>query len=293
MCLFSAHQLFSRYTHKKESTLSKLFIFIDESGTMPLNKEKDIFVAAGFSTFNDYPIFKEKKGKKTWLIGQLIKHSAIPFISYIEPDDEYLIKVKQRFDQIEEMAKVTLGTTGNNKKYFPTDGLKRRNMIYINTINNCIGQIILNSTIKDRIDEITIYLDQKTLKKTSLNLFNNQIKRELKIMNSSIDKIHDIPESLKDFIKSRLNWNENEVRIFWSNQPESFSAEYGLELAHYLCHLFFKEYKKKESPNSLYNMLIKAGYTNFLSKTNSLLTKELNGKTIQDWEKNTGLKFRK
>lgn len=272
--------------------MGKLLIFIDESGTMPLNKENDIFVAAGFGTFDNYPIFKEKKGYKSWLIAQLTKHSAIPFVSYIEPDEDNIYKTQQKFDDIERMAKATLQSTGNNKKYFYADGLERRNIIWIHTINNCIGQIILNSTINDSVDEITIYLDQKTLKTTSLNLFINQIKRELIIMHGSLYKIQGIPETLINLIRSRLNWKEDEVKIIWSNEPEALPATYGLELAHYLAYYFCKDYKKKESSNSLQNCLLNAGYVNFSNQTNSLLTKGFSDKIILDWEQNTGLKFR-
>lgn len=272
--------------------MAKLLIFIDESGTMPFNLEKNIFAAAGVGTFNNYPIFDGKKGYKTWLVGQLNKHKAIPYISFIEPNEEYINTIKQRFNDIEQMAQTTLETTGNNKKYFSAYGLDQRNMIWMHTINNCIGQIILNSTIAENIDEITIYLDQKTLKTTSLNLFTNQIIRKLLIINGSLDKIHNIPKSFINFVRSRLNWQADKVRIVWSNEPEALPATFGLELAHYLGYHFCKDYKKKETPKSLHNLLINAGYLNFYNKTNSLLTKEIDEKPIQDWEKNTGFRFR-
>ncbi|MBN1996395.1 hypothetical protein JW935_02500 [candidate division KSB1 bacterium] len=66
--------------------MGNLLIFIDESGTMPLYKEKCIFAVAGIGVFDNYPIFTGQKGKKLWLIGQIVKHSAIPFIPYIDPE---------------------------------------------------------------------------------------------------------------------------------------------------------------------------------------------------------------
>jgi flagellar assembly factor FliW len=82
--------------------MGKLLIFIDESGTMPLNKEKDIFVAAGIGVFENYPIFTGQKGKKPWLIGQIVKHSAIPFISYIDPDAEYYTKIQKNLIKLKK-----------------------------------------------------------------------------------------------------------------------------------------------------------------------------------------------
>jgi len=273
-----------------EYQLGRLLIFIDECGTMPLNNEKDIFVAAGIGVFNNYPIFTGQKGKKPWLIGQIVKHSAIPFISYIEPDSEYYTKIHEKLENVEKMATATLEITGNNKKYFSIYGMEKRNILWILTVNNCIGRIILNATIKDSIDELVIYLDQKTLQTTSLKLFKNQIERELDIMNGSLKKIENVSQNILAFINSKLKWNKNEIKIIWSNEPEALPATYGLEISHYLGYYFRTDYNKAYSEENLQNRLRKVGYIYHSSKMNSALLGDFSARSIQDWEKNTGLK---
>lgn len=271
--------------------MANLLIFIDESGTMPLNNEKTIFAAAGIGVFDDYPIFTGKKGYKPWLVGQILKHSAIPFISYIDPDDEYFMKINKKLNDIEKMATATLKITGNNKNYFSLYGIKKRNMLWILTVLNCIGRIILNATAKDSIDKLSIYLDQKTLHPTSLSLFKNQIKRELDIICGSLKKIENVPINILALINSRLNWDKDEIRVIWSNETEALPAIYGLKIAHYLSSYFRKDYNKGYIEESIQNRLKKAGYTYHSCKMNALLTKNFNSTSIQDWEKNTGLTF--
>ena len=274
-----------------ECQLGRLLIFIDESGTMPLDNEKDIFAAAGIGVFDSYPIFTGQKGKKPWVIGQILKHSAIPFISYIVPDAKYFAKIHDKLDAIEKKAAATLKITGNNQKYFSTYGLERRNFLWIQTVNNCIGQIVLKATVKDSIDELVIYLDEKTLQPTSLNLFKNQIKEKLDIMKGSLKKIENVPKKILAFIDSKLKWDKNKIRIVWSNQSEALPAIHGLEIAHYLSYHFRKDYNKANSKENLQNRLKKAGYIYHSGEMNSVLLGDFNTKSIQDWEKNTGLKL--
>lgn len=49
------------------------------------------------------------------------------------------------------MGAATLKITGNNKKYFSAYGLEK-NMLWIQTVNNYISQIILIATKIDTID---------------------------------------------------------------------------------------------------------------------------------------------
>ena len=270
--------------------MGRLLIFIDESGTMPLEKENNIFVAAGIGTFGNYPNFEEKKGYKSWLVSEIKKHTAIPFVSFINPTEEYKKKIKSQFDKIELMAQVTLHTTGRNKKYISPEGLERRNIIWIHTVNNCIGNVILNATVLQSIDELYIYIDQKTLKPTSLNLLLNQIERKIINMHNSLEKMMLENPNFISFIKSRLNWNKNTIKVQWSNEPESSKAVKGLELAHYLSYHFNKDFKKNNKNNSIQNYLTKAGYGYISCETTDLLLREINEDSIKDWEKNTRLK---
>jgi hypothetical protein len=189
------------------------------------------------------------------------------------------------------MATATFKITGNNKKYFSAHGLEIPNILWIQTVINCIGQIILNASIKNSIEALVIYLDQKSLKTTSLNLFKNQISKEMSIMKDSLKKVKNVSHGLLAFIDSKLNWDKNEIRIIWSNEPEALPATYGLDIAHYLSHYFRNDFKKTNSKGNMQNRLKDAGYIYHSSKMNSSLIRDFTMNSIQDWEKNTGLKF--
>ena len=66
---------------------------------MPPNKETKVFLAAGFGVFDDYPIFNKKEGYKSWLINQLKKYSANPYISYLNPDKEFNRNLQLKLDE--------------------------------------------------------------------------------------------------------------------------------------------------------------------------------------------------
>ena len=105
------------------------------------------------------------------MINQPKKYSAIPYISYLNPDKEFNRTLQVKLDEIEKQGKISLLRTGNNKKYFSADGLERKNLIWVHTVDNCILQIILRAAMSKSMDELIIYIDQKTLKETSSNLF--------------------------------------------------------------------------------------------------------------------------
>lgn len=271
--------------------MSKLLVFIDETGTMPLGNETEVFLAAGLGVFDDFPMYEQRKGYKTWLVNQLKKHNAIPFISYLNPDDKFIKVLQNRLDQIDKLGKLSLTSTGNNKKYFSEHGLEKRNLIWVHTVDNCILQIILRAAIYKTINELMIYIDQKSLKQTSLTFFEYLVKHIRDGMTFTLTRGSGDGQTIDRQILLNLKWNTNDIRLIWSNEIESVPASCGLELAHYLGYHFSKDFNKQSMQGSLMNLLSLAGFNSFSGEINSLWLKEINEETIVNWEKNTGLKY--
>ena len=271
--------------------MSKLLIFIDETGTMPLGNETEVFLAAGVGVFDDYPLYEKREGYKDWLVNQLKKHNAIPYISYLNPDEKFKKILQNRLEEINKLGKLSLTKTGNNKKYFSEHGLEKRNLIWLHTVDNCILQIILRAAIFKPINELIIYVDQKSLKNTSLNFFEYLIKHIRKGMTDTLTRGSGVGQPFDKEVLSNLNWNPNDIRLIWSNHIEAVPASCGLELAHYLGYHFSKDFYKQTVQNSIMNLLSLAGFYSFSGEINSLWLREIDEETIKKWEDNTGLNY--
>jgi len=271
--------------------MSKLLIFLDESGTMPIKIETEIFLAAGIGVFDDYPIYEKREGHKVWLVNQLKRHNAIPYISYLNPDEKFKISLQNKLDEIDKLGTQSLTRNGNNKKYFSAYGLERRNLIWIHTVDNCILQIILRAATFKPVHELVIYVDQKSLSDTSLNFIKYLIKHILDGMTYTFTRGSGVGQDFDKQILSNLNLNPDHIRLIWSNEIESLPASCGLELVHYLGYHFSKDFNTQSRKSSIMNLLSSAGFLSFSGEINSFWLRDIDEKTIRDWERNTGLTY--
>ena len=110
-------------------------------------------------------------------------------------------------------------------------------------------------------------------------------------MINSIERTSGVSNGIKGLLKSNCFWTENRVKVIWKNETEALPATHGLELAHYLGLHFWKDFKKPDNENSFVELMKKAGYMNYSANMNILLTKKMDTNLIQEWERNTGLKY--
>lgn len=267
--------------------MNKLLIFGDESGTMPVKDSDDIFVTSSISVFNSYPSFDNKNFHREWVINFIKEKHMFPAISYVLPRKGYSKNLKDKYDKINIMARMTRLMTGANKQYLTKDCIPLRNHIWLFCTLQSINNTIINSLIKNKIFEINVFLDQKSLAYASKNLFIRMLQRKLKLYKKSLLKFKDQhPEFIKILIDRFIDAS-NSIYLFWSNEENTKNAKGGLLLAHYLASYYKKDFNKHKT---IQNLLKQYGFKNADNDVTDLLLIPPNQQALDTWQRNTGLK---
>jgi hypothetical protein len=266
-----------------------LRIYGDESGTMPLDDNGDVFVTATVSILGDHPSINEPNGHLRWLIDQLKELHAIPFIAFIKPTPGYGNRIKQKLDKTNTMARMTRLMTGANSQYLTQEGIPLRNHIW----NHCMSLSIAMATfnggiIREHIDKVDILLDQKPMRDPSTNLLKNLIQKAPPTLWEVLQqaKLRFDPQQVKKF-ESRLKFSQD-ISLAWSDEIHNPSSKGGLDLAHYLANHYHKGLKKSNNP-AIRLLLSQSGFQNVDIDLTDRIT-SIDPRAIKNWEINTGLR---
>lgn len=269
--------------------MSILKIYGDESGTMPVKDNDQLFVTATISTFNDKVIFERKSGHRDWLVKQIKTLNAIPFITYIKPFKGYGLLLKAKMDKLNTMARATRLITGKNKKYLTNNGIPIRNYIWTHCMIQSISQLIIKNIFTYEVKKIHIFLDEKTMSPPSRLLFIKEIKEIRQYILNTLNKIKVFNNKFVDYLENNIAFDSENIIIKWSDEIEDTNTIAGLTLAHYLASHFYKDMIKKNGPKII-QLLNKNKYDDFVFDITNIFLKSLNEETINLWKKNTGLR---
>ena len=259
--------------------MATLYIFGDESGTMPLHDTDKPFVAATVAVLDRKPT--EADGR---LIESLKGLNALPFAAIVKPFPGYGKLVKTKYDKIRVMASATRLLTGASSP----DEISIRNIIWSHAMIQAIGQLVLGTLFNaSSIDDILVLLDEKTMKSSERSLFTGTVTNhmELGIRNILSDIEHLNPGIIAEW-KDRVQFTAKSISINWSDDSEEFKSEFGLKLAHRLSQKLYK-WQTRGAPN-MATVLRDAGYESPISDITDLVTR-LNQRIIDNFKKNTGL----
>ena len=268
--------------------MAAIFIYGDESGTMPIKQSDGPFVACCVATLNEIPAFDASDGKISWIFESLKEYDAIPHFSYVVPGIEFDDRFKSRMSKMNTMARMTRLMNGMNKQYLTEDGFCPRNYVWIRSMSTSIGQVLVEKILRHRIDAINILLDQKSFAIPNRHLFTKQIADIEKPLIRTLQRVRAVNPAAIQRVSRNVKFAGN-ITIEWSDSPSVSASTGGLFLADKLAGKFLRGLKSGQLASSpLVRKLGEYGFKDY-SKDITKEFLELNKDAVEDWKRNTGL----
>ena len=271
--------------------MATLYIFGDESGTMPVNDADKPFVAATIAVLGKPPVLVPGSNDVKRMVDIFANFNLIPFAAVVKPYPGYGRILKAKYEKIKIMAQATRIVSGGQATYLDEktrkDGFDLRNTVWSHAMSQSIANAVLNTLFTGSIDSIQIILDQKTMTPSMRQFFKEMI-------------INRIGDGMKQFLKSiyflsptivsewekRAHFSSKTTVISWSDESEELEEEFGLRLVDRFAR---KIYQAQIKPNSdIEEIFMKAGFEELIHDISRLLTR-LDKGLIDHFRQVTGL----
>jgi len=271
--------------------LATLYIFGDESGTMPADDADKPFVAATVAVLDNPPILvqgSDDDDKMVELFGSL---NIIPFAAIVKPYAGYGKDLKAKHEKIHVMARATRLVTGDRPQYLDEktlrEGFDLRNTVWVHAMLQAIANAVLSTLFRNAIYAIQVILDRKTMTPSMRLFFKEMI-------------VNRIGEGTKQFLRSFLFMNptivsewEDRVRFSpkttsfsWSDESEEFEKQFGLRLADRFARKVYQAQITRES--GIEAILEGAGFEGFVRDISEVVTR-LDKRLVDNFRRTTGL----
>lgn len=268
--------------------MAEIFLFGDESGTMPLSKKDGPFVTAFVAllkdNINDLKI-NYHHGK---LLSSLKLNNIEPLINFVYPEDDYEVKFKKKMEKMEVMARYSKLMTNNKHLLLNNDGIPIRNFIWLQGIGLTIGHALLRMLSKEEINKINIFIDQKSMVNTTREFFEINV---LDIPQKIINVVQKYSNMFPDYVNnvlSNFKFTSNDISILWNDEDKYTEYKKGLLLSHHLAKYSHK-ILRKHGIEQLNKIFTEAGFKNSVYNYTKYLIAPLNKNSVEIWKQSTGL----
>ena len=198
--------------------MSKLLIYADESGTMPLEDKEEYFLTAAISYIDKNPEISMKDGHLGTLLKMIKDSGGIPSISYLKSFKGFKNQVLKKVQEINKLSKISYIFTRNNSRYYHKYGQNPGNWIWIHCMGDSISRVVLkNILLGNIINEISIYFDRKSLKNGTKLLLEDNIKKIRGTWIEFLKRSRGV-ETPKKILMAR----ESDIHINWINIEKEY-----------------------------------------------------------------------
>jgi hypothetical protein len=271
--------------------LANLYIFGDESGTMPVNDSDKPFVAATIATVDNPPALIGGSDNDEKMVEIFKNLNLVPFAAIVKPFPGYAKILKAKYNKIQVMARATRLVTGASVQYLDektlTDGFDLRNTVWGYAMLQAIANAVLNTLFTSTIDAVQVILDSKTMTPSMRFFFKEMI-------------INRIGVGTRQFLRSFLPMNPSVVSEWgdhvrfsaettsfsWSDNSEEFEQQFGLRLADRFARKIYQAQITRQP--GIEAMLKNAGFEDFIVDISELVTR-LDQRVVDNFRRNTGL----
>lgn len=218
----------------RRDSMNQLYIYFDESGTMPISDGDEAFIGAALGFFKEKPTLDSYNGHREWLAETLSSRASIVTAAFVKPYPGFSVELERRLRGINSQGKRTQRTTGANARYFPPDGINARNLIWISAMEVAVVGVALRAVSRNRVEKIVVILDQKTLVEEEDNLVKRQTMRIGKVLTTSLVESADrFPEEAARALEN-TQLSEGSISVLWRDDPGvQHQHKSGLRMAHY------------------------------------------------------------
>jgi len=271
--------------------MTTLYIFGDESGTMPVNDNDKPFVAATVAVLNNTPVFIKGSNDNNIMIDIFKDLNVMPFAAVVKPFYGYGEAMKLKYKKINVMARATRLVTGVNARYFDSKALEYgydlRNMVWSHAMLQAIAHSVLNKVFTNKIDSVKIILDRKTMMPSMRVFFKEMIINQMGVGTQQfIRSFYPLNRNLVSRWEGNINFSAESTSFSWSDDSTALEKQFGLKLADRLARKIYKDYI--DNTNTFINMLKNSGFKNFIVDITNAVS-QLDPRIIDNFKKNTGL----
>jgi len=271
--------------------LATLYIFGDESGTMPVDDADKPFVAATVAVLGDPPVLVRGSDDDKKMAGIFSSLNIVPFAAVVKPYPGYGKDLKSKYDKINVMARATRLTTGASAPYLDDktlrEGFDLRNTVWGHAMVQAIANAVLSILFTSPIEAVQIVLDRKTMTPSMRQFFRDVI-------------VNRIGEGTKQFLRSfhpanptvvsewedRVRFSSNTTMLSWSDESKELEQQFCLRLADRFARKIYQA--QITGQHGITTILEGAGFEGFVKDISGLVTR-LDMRLIDKFKNKTGL----
>lgn len=273
-----------------------LWVFGDESGTMPLRDEDGVFMATTFAILepNARKVPTNRLQMKGTIESLKMLH-ARPSASIVRPTPGYGAALKRKIDTLNTLGGLTRLMSGANREFMPEGGHQPRNLVWAEAMQQAVGMAILFCSMKHHLipGTVTVFLDRKTLKTEMRALIRHQAKSYPETASMALNQTADqlagnVSLALREFAKA-LRSAPPPVSICWSDEPGFSDPISGLQLAHALSKYLFADERSAGSNPPFRTHLEAAGFREVVGDITHVLLTPVSDEAVGRWQRDHGL----
>ena len=271
--------------------MTTLYIFGDESGTMPVNDNDKLFVAATVAILNNKPAYIKGSNDNNKVVDIFKDLDIMPFAAIVKPFPGYGKAVEYKYEKMNVMARATRLVTGANAKYLDKKVLEKgfdlRNMVWVHAMLQAIAHSVLNKVFTNKIDSVKIILHRKTMMPSMRVLFKEMITSQMGVgTREFIRSFYSMNQDLVSRWESNVAFSADSTSLNWSDDSVILEKQFGLKLADRLARKIYND--NISNTQHFENMLKDAGFKDFLVDITNAVSR-LDPRLVDNFKKNTGL----
>lgn len=271
--------------------MATLYIFGDESGTMPVNDADKPFVVATVAVLDNPPVLVSGSDEDKRMIDIFVRLRIIPFAAIVKPYDGYCKTLKAKYDKIQVMARTTRLVTGAKPPYLDEKTLKKgfdlRNTVWGHAMVQSVANAVLNTLFTNSIDAVEVIFDRKTMTRSMRQFFKEFIVYRLgqgtKQFLRSISALN--PSVISEW-ESRVCFSSETTALRWSDESEELEKQFGLRLADRFARKIYQA-RTTHTP-AIEEMLEAAGFEGVVRDITDVVT-HFDERLVEKFRKTTGL----
>ena len=212
--------------------MTRVFLFGDESGTMPANDGDEPFCVATIATSEKPPAIVNRSGKIQALVEIFRQIRCVPHVVFVRPTRGYGELLRRKTSKMNTMARATRLRTRSHE-YFSDRGYNPRDMIWIRCMAVSLVRAVVRRARAGPIRAVSLILDSKSMAEGSRRLFVDRVCSMAEDIRGPRANVQQGNQPSLD-TREHIQFGRDDVSVFWSDEMPSPDFEDGLFLAHRL-----------------------------------------------------------
>lgn len=268
--------------------MTTIYVYGDESGTMPKRDADEPFVGATVAFLGEDPTEIPEGSGARWLASAIKELGGIAFFGYVQPRPGYEAALATRHSKMDTMARMQRLITGDNSEFIPERGLSLRNNIWGMCMSQAVAQIFAGALHRGTVDTVRILLDQKTLAEQDRNRFRSFIPWEGERFRTVLRGLPPEYQNHARVLEKRIGVTSETISVHWSDEPGANDAAPGLRLADHLAGLARQAIIDPSSSDLRAAFADEECQLHEMDLTD-IVSRPLDKRVVETWRKKTGL----